>query len=1340
MIDRIIEYSIRHRFAVIAAATLLGLWGAIEAANTPVDAIPDLSENQVIVFAGWPGHSPREVESQVSYPLSVRLQGLPGVRVIRSSSEFGFAFLSVIFEDAIQLSEGRRQVAARLDEIVGAAGADGGLPPGVVPRLGPDAAATGQIFWYTVEGEGYDPGRLRALQDWYVKPQLASVPGVAEVASVGGSPIEYQVNVRPDLLRAKGISLAEVIRAVEASNGAVGGNVVQRGNAEFLVLSSGWLGALPSSDGEDSFDPSQARRDLENAVIATVDGVTLRVGDVASVAVGPQARRGVLEKDGNEVTGGVVLMARGENPLQVTRRIKDRIRALHAGLPHGVKIIPFYDRTPLIHGAIETVTGAVLEAVITASACVLLVLLHVRAAFVIASTLPLAALGSFALLGLFRRLGALDVETNTMSLAGIAISVGVLVDSSIVMTENAMHSLRERFGDHPVNGDVRGVLLPACRAVGRPIFFSVVIMLLSFLPVFALGGMEGKMFRPLAYTKSFALLSVAVLAVTLVPALCTMLLKGRIRGETESWLVRTVYEVYRPVLGFLLDHPAPLVWVLAATFVLGLAPLGSRVVFLAALFVGLLAVGLATRGWRSRLVAMSALVLVGLGADMLIDPLPRAFLTALDEGMVMDMPITIPRASITESADDLKARDMVLCHFPEVDMVVGKAGRAETATDPAPVDMIETMVNLRAREFWPRRVLRRDDALRLMGRALGVLEKRKLVEGIERNARAALLDGAVEAVLPQFDVAMREYAHQRNRELDRALGGTVTDSDDPRFPEHRSRWQTHVRELDDELIVRAAGTFARLAIEELLLKAKSADPQAANAVRKVRALRERVPSPLARHPGGGSAAAGAGVGHHHAATSADWLDLEPQPALDAAQVELAGAFESSITLWRRERSELLGFEGELDRAVRMPGWTNVWTMPIQNRVDMLATGVNTNVGVRVLGRSLEGVVRASEAIAEVVKRVPGAADVVADPVRGKGYLDIRVDRAKSSRLGVRVADLNEAVETSIGGKQAATIVQGRERYPVRVRYARDFREDEISIRDVLVPLAGSKPGEGRRFVPLSDVADISITEGPATIKSENGLLRNYVRVNVRGRDAVDFVAEARRVVSRSVQLPEGIFLEWTGQFEHEARAQRTLAWIVPAVIALIFLVLYWTYLDFADAALMMLAVPGSLAGGVFVQWLWGEPFTVTIWVGYIACFGMATATGIIMLVYLREALAKAGGLESLSAEGLRRAVLDGAAQRLRPKLLTEGTVLLGLGPMLWASGVGAEVIRPMAAPVLGGILVADEVIDLLIPVAFYQVRKWRWKRLHGDTPRFLGPAETRGLEPIGVERDPGYRK
>jgi copper/silver efflux system protein len=1325
MIDAVITFSIRNRALVIGVSLVLAALGAWAARETPVDAIPDLSENQVIVFTNWNGHGPREIEDQLTFPLTLGLRGLRGVRVVRSSSDVGFSMISVIFDDSVDSAEARRRVGERLTHL------QRELPAGATPELTPDAPATGQIFWYTIEGGGLDLGRLRAIEDWYVRPQLGSVPGVADVSSVGGFPIEYQVAPDPNRLRVLGVSLKDVIEAVSASNATAGGHVIHKGNAEYVVRVAGNLGAS-TQPGDETFDPARALHDLENVVVPRSQGGAIRLAEVADIAVGPGFRRGVLEKDGSEVTGGVVLMAHGENPLEVTRRIKAKIRELQTGLPKGVRIVPFYDRTPLIQGAISTVTSTVVEAMISASLCVLLVLLHLRTSLIIVSTLPLAALLSFLFMAGLRRLGIVDIQANAMSLAGIAISIGVLVDSSVVMAENVMHRLREQFGGQPVRGDVREIVLPACLAVGRPIVFSVAIMVLSFLPVFALGGIEGKMFQPLAYTKSFALVAVAGLAITLVPALCTILIRGRLRSEMENPLIRSVIDVYRPVLSYLMDRPGALVWVLGATFLLGFAPLGSPPVFLTILFLAMVSSALLARSRLTALAAPASLLILALVADKLMPPLGREFMTPLDEGMVMDMPITAPRASVTEAADDLKARDMVLCRFPEVDMVVGKAGRAETPTDPAPMDMIETMVNFRPREFWPRRKLRDEDAAR-QGRAVyDALVARGVIQpAATTSAREMLVQQAVAAARPLFDAASREYAYHRNQEILRSTGGVSPTSINPSDPQERQAvptWREQVERLDGELLDRAAPIFTRLVMEQLLDRATIADPAAA--AHRAASIRVRAAGIAAatRHHKSQPPAGG----HHHETASrpASAPLVAPDPKLDAIQAQLSASFSRRLLLWKVERDELAAFGGELDTAVQMPGWTNVWTMPIQNRVDMLATGVNTPIGIRVLGRNLDDVVRGSEEVARVVKQLRGAVDVVADPIRGKPYIEVRLDRDRAARLGVSTGEINEVIETALAGKVVTTTIEGRERHPVVVRFGRAWREDEESVRNLPVTARGSglAPGSSKtpvqpRQIPLSEVAEVAVVEGPATIKSENGLLRNYVRLNVHDRDAVELVAEARLAVAREAKLPDGVFTEWTGQFEHAARARRTLTLVVPIVIALIFLVLYLTYHDLADATLMMLAVPGAIAGGLFLQWLLGLKLSVTVWVGYIACFGMATSTGIIMLVYLREAVAKAGGLERIDLDGLRLAVLNGAVHRLRPKLLTEGTVVIGLAPMLWASGVASEIIQPMAAPVLGGILVADEVIDLFLPVLFYWVRRRRWERIHAVADVVQGRAE-----------------
>lgn len=1296
MINAIIRLSIRRRSFVIVGCACLAVLAVFAAIRTPVDAIPDLSENQVVVFTEWKGRSPSEIEDRVTYPLALGLQGMRGVRVVRSSSDPGFSMINVIFHDDIDLDRARATVAERL------ARASTGLPDGARPEIAADSLATGQIFWYTVEGSGYDLGRLRSIQEWYVKPRLASVEGVAEVSTVGGFPVEYQIAVDPDRLLAFRTTIKDVLDAVRRSNGTAGGHVIQKTNAEYLIRSVGLLGVSPDP-GDDSFDSARAIADIERIPLPSVDeaGRPRTVADVAKVTIAPGFRRGVLEKDGSETTGGVVMMTRGENPLEVTRRIKEKIREIKPGLPGGVKIVPFYDRTPLIEGAIETLSRTVVEAIVVASICVYLVLMHIRTSFIIAITLPLSALFAFLIMYIVRMSGMIDVQMNVMSLAGIAISIGVLVDSSIVIAENAMHKLRERFGDRPVSGDTRTAVLDACLEVGRPLVFSVAIMLISFLPVLALGGIEGKMFRPMVIAKSFALVSVAALAITLVPALCTIFIKGKIRREEESAIVRSVVEVYKPILNGLLDRPGVMIWIFAATLIVGFTPLGERSIFLTVLFVSIVASALFCRGAIAAILAPASLLLVALVADQTIKPLPREFMTPLNEGMIMDMPITVPRASARRSGDDLVARDMALCRFPEVDMVVGKAGRAETSTDPAPLDMIETMVNFRPVEFWPRRKLKPSDARRQIESILKALVERRIARApSDRRSTDAIVSEALDATLFRFDSQMREFAYQSNQQLVRESEGISPSSTNPSDPAEARlvpKWRDHIRKLDSELNDRASSVFTIISTEELLSRINIVDESTKNYLEEVRRARAAAAESANRpaRPGGA---------HHHGGAADSTATIVPDPRLQKLRDELASRFSDTMMLWKVDRDELTGFGGELDRAVSMPGWTNVWTMPIQNRVDMLATGVASPVGVRVLGSKLEDVVRVSERIARALRDVRGAVDVVADPIRGKPYLDIRIDRVKAARLGVSAGDINEVVETALGGSTATQTVEGRERRPVVVRYDRSHRQDEESVKNILVAARDGRGDGSTRQIPLSEVANVRIVEGPATIKTENGLLRNYVRLNVRDRDVVDLVSEARRVVEKQVTLPEGVFYEFTGRYEHEIRARRSVMIATPIVIALIFILLYLTYHDAVDALILMLSVPGAIAGGVFFQWLIGSGLSTASWVGYIACLGMATSTGIIMFVYLREAVERFGGIDRIGVDELRLAVVEGAAHRLRPKLLTEAVAVVGLAPLLWAGGVGAEVVRPMAAPVLGGILVADEIIDLFLPVLFYRVR------------------------------------
>lgn len=1447
MIERIIAWSVHNRLLVWLLAGLLTLAGAYAALTTPVDAIPDLSENQVIVFADWMGRSPREIEDQVTYPLARKLQGLAGIRAVRASSEFNFAMITLIFDDGVDFYFARQRVTEKLLQ------ATTFLPAGVVPYLAPDATALGQVFWYTVEAspaQPEDPARLWALNKFYIAPQLNAAAGVADVAIVGGMPVEYQIDVRPDDLRAYGVTLGELYEAVARSNLPAGGGVLQKGRAEYVIRGVGWL---------------ETMQDIEQIVIREQGGVPLYVRQVARVQRGPAFRRSVLEKEGSEVTGGVVLMRHGENPLAVTEAVKEKIAQLQPGLPPGVRIVPAYDRTQLIHGAIHTLLEVMGHEMLIAAAAILLILRHLRSVLVICLTLPLAVLSSFLLMAVLRQTHLLDVQANIMSLAGITISIGVLVDQAIVMTENATHALRQRYGSQPVRGDTTQVVLEACRTVGRPIFFSVLIMLLSFVPVFLLRGREGKLFHPLAYTKTFALVGVAVLSVTLVPALLPAFLRGRLKSEEENWIVRSFIQIYKPLLTWALPRRNLVMWLFAVLLILaaGIFPLQAlvgqgasqtawRQAYLATLATVCSLTVVLTRGLLWQVLSLASLLLLGLWAYH-FPKIGVSFMPPLNEGTLLDMPVTVPRASVTQVADDLKARDALLRGFPEVALVVGKAGRADTPTDPAPLDMVETFVHFRPRAYWPRRVLRYPDGLRQTQAVYARLvdegfltpladpaqrqdlwndatqaaisrlddDLRELAaqsyEAVERELPSRLVRTAIATVLKQL-AAQRVLVPQAAADQPNVLGALLHETDlvsqhgpwlvaatsreevelllrsvlrelrarklligeadawpaqPPSWqqplqaafrllgqPQHlteqvqraidRQRdahWRAEVHRINGVLFNRAVEAYPWLAIQELLKAARGRDAlrqarRAAEAERFLMAVDQiehsRPPDPSAVAP------------------------------LEALRDPLTQAMRSWCLLWPRTigpRGDLV--DDEMGRVLQVPGWSNIFTQPIINRIEMLSTGVRTDIGVKVFGPDLETIDRVCRQIEAVLRTISGARDVVAAPIMGKGYLEITLRREEAARYGITSADVQRHIELALGGQPATYLVWQRDRFPVRIRYARASRDDEDSLRRILIspsampaagpdaPLAaGNAPAAGRTgmgqgelpllrttqpagphraaprhvprpvMVPLSAVAEVRVVEGPAMIRSENGQLLNYVTLNVRGRDIVGFVEEAQRAVAQKVTLPEGVSLQWSGEFEHQLRAARTLRIVLPAVIGVIFLILYLTYHDLADAALMMLAVPEALAGGAFFLYLfpkltqgWSAPpldFSVAVWVGFIACFGMATETGIIMLVYLREAIDRRGGLENIaSLEELRQAVLEGAVHRLRPKLLTEGVAIVAIFPMVFARGVGGELLAPMALPVLGGLLISDEVVDLFLPVRFYWVRRARWLKLHG---------------------------
>lgn len=1484
MIEKLIEASIRNRFLVLILAVGLSVAGVYAVFDTPIDAIPELSENQVIVFADWMGRSPREVEDQVTYPLSRKLQGLAGVKAIRSSSEFNFSMITIIFEDKIDFYFARQRVTEKLSQ------AGSFLPPGVVPYLAPDATALGQVFWYTVEardeGRGArgeeedkehsslisrpsplaptstDPARLWALNKFYIAPHLNGAAGVADVAIVGGLPLEYQIDVRPESLQAYGVTLGELSTAVARSNVPAGGGVIQKNNAEYIVRGVGWL---------------NGKEDIENTVLKEVNGTPIYVRTVASVQLGTQFRRSVFEKDGNEVTGGVVLMRHGENPLTVTERVKERIQELQPGLPDGVHIVAAYDRTRLIHGAIHTLVEVMWHEMLIASIAILLILTHVRSVFVICVTLPLSVLFSFLLMWVLRRMGVIDIQANIMSLAGITISIGILVDQAIVMTENATHVLKAHFGDQPVRGDLREIVIPACRTVGRPIFFSVLIMLLSFVPVFMLSGREGKLFHPLAFTKSFALIGVAIISITVVPALIPTFLKGRLKSEEENAIVRSFIHIYKPLLTWALPHRNLVMWGFAVLLVLaaGMFPLQAiiglgasetawRMSFLVTFGLVVSLTVLCTRGFHWQVLSLATLFVIGLWAFH-FPKIGVSFMPALDEGTTLDMPITVPRASITQSADDLKARNALLRGFPEVESVIGKAGRADTPTDPAPLDMVETFVNFRPKELWPKRVMRFADAAKQARVVLETLEARHFVQFVMKpEDRESLINDATQKALERFDETLRELALLRYLEFETELDSRLVRfavreildrlrraedvkekvaesfADElskkliPKYGSWLSRQPTleDVQQLAQDVAreLESAGWLADVVsalqvkesktltvwyrgLEALGSKRRTFAGELLKAIEAERAKlwRERVAlinyelfdkaAPAfdwyaleefakaardknllddAEHGSETDAFAEHAIAVQlgRIKTATDTVPLPLGEGTEAAvfvtlREELDVAFAKTLFLWSRTtgpKGDLV--DDEMGRVLQVPGWSNIFTQPIINRIEMLSTGVRTDIGVKVFGPDLDTIDRVCKQIETALKPIKGTRDALAAPVMGKGYLEIDIDRQAAARYGISVEDIQNEIEVALAGRVVTYTVEKRERFPVRIRYARVDREDEESIGKLLVtpgsmssPSSGMSAGgmssgastggmsaksargeantmfsptttiggeahtaapqhalTGKKRIPLSAVANIQIVEGPAMIKSENGRLMNAVTLNVRGRDIVGFVDEAQRVVAEKVELPEGVHIEWSGEFEHQVRAAETLRFVFPVVIVLIFVILYLTYHDLADAALMMLAVPEALSGGAFFMYFfpkimqgWDAPpmdFSVAVWVGFIACFGMATETGIIMLVYLRDAIEKRGGLEKIaSLEELRQAVIEGAAHRLRPKLLTEGIAIIAIFPMVFARGVGGEILAPMALPVLGGLLISDEVVDLFLPVRFYWIRRSRWLKL-----------------------------
>ena len=1102
MINRLIEWSLRNRF-IVAVATLFLIGSGIRAVfRTPVDAIPDLSENQVIVFADWPGRSPQEVEDQVTYPLSVNLQGLAGVKTVRANSMFGFSLITVIFEDRIDNYFARSRVLERLNYL----GTQ--LPAGVTPQLGPDATGLGWVYQYYLEVDpkvarnvsddsvsatpsgsteavaGYDLGQLRAVQDWFIRYQLNAVQGVAEVASIGGFVRQYQIEVSSLKMRAARVSLGEVMRAVSDSNLNVGGKVIEENGMEFVVRG---LGLVKNA------------RDLEEIVLTETNGTPVYLRDIATVQIGGDFRRGTLDVNGHEVVGGIVVMRTGENARDVIARVKEKIAQISPSLPPGVSIKPFYDRSELIDRTIGTLKHALWEEVILVTLAHIIFLWHFRSILIVTLPLPISILVSFVLMKQF------GITSNIMSLSGIAIAIGVLVDAAIVMTENVIRHCEhaeERKGSRLNGAETFEVVREASKQVGRPIFFAMTIIILAFVPVFALVGQEGKLFHPLAFTKTFAMVGSTLLAVTIVPVLCTWLVRGPFHAEDRNIIMRVLLRIYDPLLNWALNYRKTVL-----SFA-GLLLVGALVIA-----VGL-PQGTVKRLQQWKLPALANLT-KGIGSE---------FMPPLNEGSILFMPVLLPQTSLTEVKRIMAWQDQVIAQTPEVASVAGKLGRSETATDPAPVEMIETTIMLKPEHIVTNRTL------------LGFIK-------IPRTIRN---------------------------------------------PEWRA-------------------------------------------------------------------------------------DMTAEKV-------------------RNELSQKL---------MQVPGYVPGFLQPIENRVLMISTGIRAQVGIKILGDNLDALQAKAFEVERVVRSVEGASGIAPSRVQGKPYVEIEVNRVAMARFGLRAQDVLELVEAGLGGKNLTTTIEGRQRFPIQVRLERSERDDIERLAETLVATPSGK------FVPLGQIATIRRTVGPSEIASENGRLRVFVQANVQNRDLGGFMKELQQRVRDEVKLENGMTIEYSGQYENQLRAQRTLGVIVPTVMVIIFLLLFVVYHSAKEAAHVILAVPFALTGGVFLQYLLGYNFSVAVWVGYIALFGTAIQTGVVMVVYLEEMLKKkqAERGAAFNREDLIQAIKDGARLRLRPKVMTVATIVASLLPIMWSARTGAEVMKPLATPVIGGMVSSLIHILIVTPVIFAWLRE-----------------------------------
>ncbi len=1033
MLNQIIAWSLRNVFLVLLCTFVIVLGGLYSVAKMPLDALPDLSDAQVIVYTEYPGQAPQVVEDQVTYPLTTAMLSVPKSKVVRGFSFFGSSFVYVIFEDGTDIYWARSRVLEYLTTL------NGSLPRNITPKLGPDATGVGWVYQYALLAQNYSLAELRTLQDWFVRYQLTKAKGVAEVASIGGFVQQYQVTVDPHKLQAYGISLKELGDAIRNGNQDVGGRIIELSETEYMVRGRGYLKGKP---------------DLERLVLKAVQGTPVLVRDVARVELVPDERRGVTELNGEgEAVSGIALARFGQNALKVISNVKTRLQEITTGLPPGVQVQTVYDRSELIHRAIENLKHTLLEENLIVAAVCVVFLMHLRSALVAILMLPVGVLIAFSIMQ------ALGMSSNIMSLGGIAIAIGAMVDAAIVMIENT-HKHLERDAGRLTRAEI---LLKSCQEVGPPLFFSLLIITVSFVPVFALEAQEGRLFHPLAFTKTFAMAGAALLSVTLVPVLMSLFVRGRILPEQRNPINRVLQWLYHPIIAAALRF--------------------KKLTLLLAVLI------LAATWYPAK----------RLGGE---------FMPTLNEGTLLFMPQTLPGLSPTKAAELLQLQDRIIKDFPEVESVFGKAGRALTATDSAPLEMSETLINLKPESAW-------------------------------RN------------------------------------GMTL-----------------------DKLIA------------------------------------------------------------------------------------------------------------EMDTALQIPGVSNAWTMPIKNRIDMLATGIRTPIGIKLFGKDLNEMERLAQKIEQTVKTVPGTTSAYAERLTGGSYLNISPDYEALARYGLLMGDVQDVISTAVGGETITTMVEGRERFAVTVRYPRELRDSPQAIAEhILVPTASGA------MIPLGQLAHLSLSKGSPSIRTENAALSAYIYVDMRGRDIQGYVQEAKQAVEQAVKFPPGYYITWSGQFEYMERAKQRLQIVIPVTLGIIFVLLYLNFGRLTETLIVMLSVPFALVGGVWLVWYLGYNVSVAVGVGFIALAGVAAETGVVMLIYLDQAYQEQ--LQHCQQQNrvfneidLYKALITGAAERLRPKVMTVTAIMAGLLPILWSTGTGSEVMRRIAAPMVGG-MVSSTLLTLIVIPALYAICKQR---------------------------------